>query len=83
MTPLMPHLARNCLWDTQPLTTSGRILSTHCFSGCTEDMEKDQMVAVAMSLIKELSAPTIMYDKYCDGEVQGAMVYLVGSRGGP
>lgn len=37
------------------------------------------MMAITVSLFKELSAHTIMYDKYYDGEVQDAMVYLVGA----
>ena len=40
------------------------------------------MAAAAMSLFKELSAPTIIYHKYYDGEVQDALIYLVGSLGG-
>lgn len=39
-------------------------------------------MAAAMSLFKELSAPMIIYNKHCDGEVQDAMIYLVGSLGG-
>lgn len=36
------------------------------------------MMAITVSLFKEFSAHTIGYDKYCDGDVQDAMVYLVG-----
>lgn len=34
-------------------------------------------MASTVSLFKELSAPTIMYDRY-NGEVQDAMIYSVG-----
>lgn len=34
-------------------------------------------VAVAMSLFKELSAPTVMSDNYYDREEQDAGIYLV------
>lgn len=39
----------------------------------------DQMLAIIVSLFKKLSAPTIMYDKYCDGAGWDAMLSLVGS----
>lgn len=36
-------------------------------------------MTLTVSLFKKLSAPTIIYDKYYDGEVQNVKIHLVGS----
>lgn len=37
--------------------------------GCTEGSGEEQMMAITVSLFKELFAPTMMCDKYYDGKV--------------
>lgn len=51
----------------------------YCFWKDIVYQQLDQMLAIIVSLFKKLSAPTIMYDKYCDGAGWDAMLSLVGS----